>query len=56
MLKLKDIVVWRLKTGEVAICGGEENKVLARIINHKVYWNNKEECSAEVRSYIEEQT
>jgi hypothetical protein len=54
MHKLEDIIVWRTNDGAITITSALENKRIATILNHRIDWNCKEDCSAEVIAWIEE--
>lgn len=54
MIKLEDIIVWRANNGVVTITSCLESKKIATIVNHKIEWFFKDECSSEVIAWIEE--
>lgn len=50
---LKDILVWKTNDGAITITSCLDSLVLAKILNHKVEWINKEFCCADVIAYAE---
>lgn len=53
MHELKDILVWKTNDGAITITSCLDTLILAKILNHKVEWINKELCCADVVDYIE---
>ena len=54
MHELKDILVWKTNDGAITVTSCLDALVLAKILNHKVEWINKELCCADVVAYVEE--
>lgn len=52
MIKLEDIIVWKLKSGETIISSANEPKRIATVVGSKVDWLCKEECSEKVIYYV----